>query len=397
MSEIFSKKEYLKNLIKRSKHEDTEQLKQELRKIISQLSPEEIAKVEQELMEEENLSIEDIRNVCDVHLQMFEEYVEKEKLDVPEWHPIFILMKEHEHILHTLEGLRNISKELSKIQGIDEALPKLLKLSQTIEELHAAEKYFLKEENALFPYIEKHGVVKPPAIMWKEHDIVRELRKRLKKLKDERNLETVKKELSQIAIELSELFVSHVHKEHSILFPTALNLISENEWYLIREEFDKIGYCCYKPKPFGRKISEEKILIENRIKFPSGELTLEELNAVLNVLPVDISFVDKNDEVKYFNETEDRIFVRSRAIIGRKVQNCHPEKSIDIVNKILNDFKSGKRDKADFWIKLGEKYVYIQYFAVRDKNGEYLGTLEVTQDIAPLQKIQGEKRIYDEK
>ena len=101
--------------------------------------------------------------------------------------------------------------------------------------------------------------------------------------------------------------------------------------------------------------------------------------------------------MKYFSETKDRIFVRSRAVIGRKVQNCHPEKSIEIVNKILSDFKSGKRDKADFWIKLGEKYVFIQYFAVRDENGKYLGTLEVTQDIAPIQKITGEKRIYDEK
>jgi hypothetical protein len=111
---------------------------------------------------------------------------------------------------------------------------------------------------------------------------------------------------------------------------------------------------------------------------------------------MDITFVDENDEVRYFNETKDRIFVRSRTIVGRKVQNCHPEKSIEIVNKILRDFKTGKRDKADFWLKLGEKYVLIQYFAVRDEKGKYLGTLEVTQDIAPLQKISGEKRIYDD-
>jgi DUF438 domain-containing protein len=117
---------------------------------------------------------------------------------------------------------------------------------------------------------------------------------------------------------------------------------------------------------------------------------------LLNTLPIDITFVDKNDEVRYFSEGKERIFLRTRDVIGRKVQNCHPPKSVHIVEKILRDFKSGKRDNADFWIKLGEKYVLIRYFAVRNEKGEYLGTLEVTQDIAPIQKITSEKRIYDE-
>jgi len=114
---------------------------------------------------------------------------------------------------------------------------------------------------------------------------------------------------------------------------------------------------------------------------------------IMEGMPVDITFIDKDDTVKFFSNNPDRIFARTKAVIGRTVQNCHPPASVHIVDKMLEDFKSGKKDSEDFWIRMGELYVYIRYFAVRDKNGEYLGTMEVTQDIQPIQKIQGEKRL----
>ncbi|ONN27082.1 hemerythrin [Thermosipho affectus] len=397
MSELFNKKEYLKNLILRVSQRDDEKLKRELKETIKELSAEEIAKVEQELMEEERLSIEKIQSVCDVHLELFKEYIDSEKIDVEEWHPIYILMKEHEYIIKSLEGLKELSDKLLKKSDVPSALPILLNLQRYIDDLNEAEKYFQKEENVLFPYIEKHGITKPPAVMWKEHDQVRLLRKELIGIKEKRDLELAKNKLYEISMGLLELFLNHVHKEHSVLFPTALKLISDEEWLDIREQFDEIGYIGITPVSVEKRVKIEERVYDENIKLPSGEFTLEELKYVLNTLPVDITFVDKNDEVKYFSETKDRVFVRSRAIIGRKVQNCHPEKSIDIVNKILEDFKSGKRDHADFWLKLGERYVYIRYFAVRNEKGEYLGTLEVTQDIKPIQEISGEKRIYDDK
>ena len=131
------------------------------------------------------------------------------------------------------------------------------------------------------------------------------------------------------------------------------------------------------------------------IELETGTLTQKELEAILNTLPVDITFVDKDDTVKYFNQNPSRIFARAKAVIGRKVQNCHPKKSIDKVNQILEDFKAGKRDVAEFWIKLGERQIYIRYFAVRDQEGDYLGCLEVTQDITEIKKIEGEKRLLD--
>jgi PAS domain S-box-containing protein len=134
---------------------------------------------------------------------------------------------------------------------------------------------------------------------------------------------------------------------------------------------------------------------EKALKFETGTLTAEEIESILDTLPIDISFVDKNDSVKYFNKAEKRIFVRTKSVIGRKVQQCHPEKSVHIVSKIVNSFKTGKKDSAEFWITMGGRLVHIRYFAVRDKDKKYLGTVEVTQDLTDIKKIEGEKRLLD--
>jgi len=131
------------------------------------------------------------------------------------------------------------------------------------------------------------------------------------------------------------------------------------------------------------------------LQFETGSLSEEEAEAVLDSLPVDISFVDQEDRVKYFNKAEGRIFVRTKAVIGRKVQLCHPQKSVHIVNSILEAFKTGKKDVAEFWIEINDRLIHIRYFAVKDKNGKYLGTMEVTQDITDIKKIEGQKRLLD--
>jgi len=126
-------------------------------------------------------------------------------------------------------------------------------------------------------------------------------------------------------------------------------------------------------------------------------LSKEQLEGILEAMPLEISFVDQNDLVKFWNKHETRIFKRPRSVIGKSVQNCHPKSSLDKVNQILSDFKSGKRDSAEFWINLGERKIYIRYFAVRDKAGRYLGTLEATQDITEIKKIEGEKRLLEKR
>ena len=134
---------------------------------------------------------------------------------------------------------------------------------------------------------------------------------------------------------------------------------------------------------------------DNDIKFDTGSVTMEELEAVLNTLPVDITFVDKDDTVRYFNQSGQRIFARAKAVIGRRVQQCHPQKSLDKVTSIVEEFKSGRRDSAEFWIQMKGKVISIRFFPVRDKDGNYLGCLEVVQDITELQKLKGEKRLLD--
>jgi len=126
---------------------------------------------------------------------------------------------------------------------------------------------------------------------------------------------------------------------------------------------------------------------------PTGNVTVEQLTSVLSTLPIDLTFVDANDRVAFFTEGPDRIFARSKAIIGRKVQHCHPPSSVDVVDHILDDFRAGRQNVAEFWINLRGKFVHIRYFAVRDKEGKYLGTVELTQDIAPLRELAGERRL----
>jgi hypothetical protein len=189
----------------------------------------------------------------------------------------------------------------------------------------------------------------------------------------------------------------HFYKENNILFPAALEVIGESEWPEIRRQFDELGYCCFTPEPakvaFG--VTEKPATrseVKGMVSLGTGDLSNEQIEAIFNTLPVDVTFVDKDDTVCYFSQSKDRIFPRAKAIIGLKVQQCHPQKSVHVVNQILEDFRSGKKDAAQFWINLQGKLIYIRYFAVR-KDSDYLGCLEVTQDITDIKKIKGERRL----
>ena len=393
------KKEVLKSIIRRL-HEgaDPEEVKEEFKDVLKGTESFDIAQIEQQLIEE-GMPIEEIRRLCDVHLALFRESLEEEKVEVPEGHPIHILMEEHGIILGFAEELRNLSKMVKEAKDFDSAKENLEQLKRIAENFRESESHYVREENVLFPVIEKHGVTKPPAVMWMEHDTIREMEKNLYKLLDnprETSFQVFAKKLGDAALSLAEMLSTHFYKENNILYPTALKIIPENEWKDIRHEFDELGYCKFTPKPPEVAIQAEKTgptAAEGVITFETGTLTVEEIESVLNTLPVDITFVDKNDEVRYFSKSKERIFPRTKAVIGRKVQQCHPQKSVHVVNQILEDFKSGRRDVAEFWINLDNRLIHIRYFPVRSKNGDYLGTLEVTQDITDIKKIEGEKRL----
>ena len=176
-------------------------------------------------------------------------------------------------------------------------------------------------------------------------------------------------------------------------------MLTEEEWCLIRSGDEEIGYVVKPednwPAAAPGEAGSATFDTSGLLPLDTGALTLKQLNRMLVSMPVEFSFVDENDEVRYYSGHDERIFPRSPAVIGRKVQNCHPQKSVHMVNAILEAFRAGTRNVAEFWIPFQGKFLHISYYAVRDEDGRYLGTLEVTQDISKLQQLKGEKRLLD--
>ena len=254
--------------------------------------------------------------------------------------------------------------------------------------------------------MEKYGFHGPSKVMWGKHNEIRDLFKRsfldLDSIGEKTEIEAyINGTLNPLIEEVDGM----VFKEEKILFPTSLEKLSVNDWVDVLRESDEIGYAFIeKPKETGHLVQDLKRVVvekptvrEGVISLPTGELRLQELLGIANTLPVDITFVDRDDRVKYFSETKNRTFVRTKAVLGRKVQNCHPPQSVDVVEKILTSFKEGRRDVVDFWFNFQGREVFIRYFAVRDERKKYLGTLEVSQDITNIKKLQGEKRLLDER
>lgn len=377
------------------------QVKEKFKHMLANVSPTEIAKIEQELIKE-GMPREEIQRLCDVHMEVFREQLGQQKLQISSEHPINILMEEHKIMLQHAKKLGKIADKLQKISNKDYVGDEIHNLEHISEDFRDSEKHYLREENVLFPYLEKHGITEPPAIMWMEHNQIREKKKLLSKLVedyDSTDFQEFRKQLFETSEAISSILPNHFFKENNILFPTALRVVTEEEWKEARKEFDEIGYCCFTPPLLvaTTKVKEEKEVAapERLLQFEMGTLSKEEVEALLDSLPVDITFVDKNDAVKYFNKAEKRVFVRTKSVIGRKVQQCHPQKSIHIVNHIVEAFKKGKRDVAEFWIPFNNRLIHIRYFAVRDKDGKYLGTMEVTQDITDIKMIKGERRLLD--
>lgn len=396
-------KEAIKQLLRRlHAGEPVEQLKSEFAEVLSQLRPGQIALIEQELIDE-GVSPDEIRRLCDLHLEVFHEALERIKLDVPQWHPIYILVEEHGVVLSLAQKLNEAVSELASAPD-QNAIDAQIEVARDVaNHFIEYERHMEREENALFPFLERHGVTQPPAIMWSEHNEFRELRKQLVGLVEGGYGDDIRafvEQLHELSGKLSSHLASHYYKENNVLFPMALHLLGDDEWRAIRADFDEIGYCCFTPQVEapGEVISEAPPTeaLKGTVQFGTGALTAEQLEAMLNSLPFDITFVDADDTVRYFNSPIDgRIFVRTKAILGRKVQQCHPQSSLHVVNRLLEEMKSGERDVAEFWINKRGRLIHIRYFAVRDASGRYLGCMEVTQDITDIKLIEGEKRLLD--
>jgi hypothetical protein len=406
MSEMHEDKKRILKEILRQLHSGAspEELKEKFKHVLKDTSSEDIARIEQELVKE-GMPREQLQKLCDVHLAVFAEQVQGQEIHLAAGHPINILMEEHRIMLERADRLKVLVGMIEKACDVVYVGDALKELQEIAKDFADSEKHYLREENVLFPTLEKHGVTEPPAVMWMEHNQIREVKKNLQSLVEKWNtihFDEFKAKLADAAEPLCEILPSHFFKENNILFPTALKVITDSEWIDVRKEFDEIGYCCFTPKTLIEatqatvaekpKAATEQ---EGTVQFETGRLTKEEIEAILDTVPLDISFVDANDQVKYFNKAEKRIFVRTKAVLGRKVQMCHPQKSIHVVNKIVEAFKTGKKDVAEFWMTLDNRFVHIRFFAVRDKNQRYLGTLEVVQDVTDIRKLEGQRKLLD--
>jgi PAS domain S-box-containing protein len=380
-----------------------QELKERFKQVLEGVSSEEIARVEQELVEE-GMPREELQRLCDLHMAVFSDQLGKQELKVPAGHPLKILMEEHRIILQLLQKLSTASDVVGQACDLVYVGDDLTQMKKTVEELSDAEKHYLREENVLFPVLEKHGISEPPAIMWMEHDKIREKKKQIYAMVERyraEDFQEFKKDLVENVRSLNSMVSDNVFKENTILYPAALKVIPENEWDDMRKDFDEIGYCCFTPKELMGSAATMKGVAnaasegEGTMQFETGSLSKEEVKAILDTIPIDISFVDADDAVKYFNKADKRTFVRTKSVIGRKVQKCHPEKSVHVVNRIIDAFRSSRKDSAEFWITMNDHLVHIRYFAVRGENSKYLGTLEVTQDITDIKKIEGQRRLLD--
>ena len=392
------KKEIMKDIIRKLHQGLTiEEAKERFEREIGTASSTEIAEIEQALINE-GFSPEEIKKFCNVHALLFQSALEKSIIkETSPSHPVYLFKLENREIEKIAGSLKKLKEERE-----EELSRTKRKLNDLLNELRGIEIHYARKELVLFPFLEKQGFTGPSKVMWGKDNEVRDLLKKaissVEEIEDIKDLEPYsKKSLDPLIEEVTGM----IFKEENILFPTCLEKLSANDWVEILKESDKVGYVFMeKPKETEALIKdlksallEEPVFEDNEISLPTGKLRLKELMSLLNTLPVDITFVDNEDKVRYFSDSKERIFLRTKSVIGIKVQNCHPPQSLETVEKILDSFKEGKRDTVDFWINQEGKFVYIRYFAVRDEGGSYLGTLEVSQDLTEIKKLEGEKRL----
>jgi uncharacterized protein len=397
------KKEVMKDILKKL-HQglSAEEAKKRFEKEIGTVTSTEIAEIEQSLMNE-GISTDEIKKFCNVHALLFESALQESMAqEESPAHPLFLSKLENREVEKITAGLKEAAKGPGAL-GVEQIKGKLKEL---LTRLQKVDIHYTWKEQVLFPYLEKAGFYGPSKVMWGKDDEIRDLLKRslsgLDGVKEKKDLEGyIQGSLNPLVDEVEGM----ISKEEKILFPASREKLSVQDWVEVLKETEHVGYAfIQKPKETSELIAELKRAVveeprakesEDLISLPTGELKLEELLGIFNTLPVDVSFIDKEDRVRYFSEGPQRIFLRTKSILGRKVQNCHPPKSVDVVEKILQSFKEGLRKSADFWIHLQGKYIYIRYFPVRDRQGNYLGTLEVSQEISGIQKIGGERRLLD--
>lgn len=394
-----------------------DEVRADLRDIVRSCDPAEVAAMEQELIGQ-GVSVQKIMGMCDLHAQLVREtMIESAHPSVPSGHPVDVFLRENAALRVTMKALGKALEAGDRPESLER-----------FNELMDLDKHYARKENLLFSCLERHGITGPSTVMWGKDDEVRAMLGELgKTIACEDHCPCSARNQAARAFKAIE---DMMFKEENILLPMALSHLSASEWGEVHEQSPRFGWCLIDPAgdyappasasvpastggpdPVAEKSADGSVSLKvsnaasrpaprtdhGAITFPTGSLSYEQLATIFTTMPVDMTFVDAEDRVRFFSEGPNRVFVRPKAVIGRKVQFCHPPASVDTVNKILDDFKAGRQDVADFWIELRGRFVQIRYFAVRDARGSYMGTLEFTQDLTRERALQGERRLlqYD--
>ncbi len=394
MSAEINNREYraqkLQQIIRRLHDGETvQQVQAEFAAAFGGVSAEEISQAEQALIAG-GLPVEEVQRLCDVHAAVFRGSIEElhrpaDPSRTP-GHPAEVFKRENRALEKLMAEIRALMPELPAPQARHELRGKLEQLAQI-------DRHYKKKEHLFFPFMEKYGITAPPKVMWGVDDEIRAALKEVNTALEQRDAGALKENLGSVMHRIEEM----IFKEENILLPILYENLTVDEWRTSSQGAAEFGNCLIGEvavwRPAGPAGPVPGAAPAGTVVLPTGSLTVQELTALLNTLPVDITFIGSDDTVRYFSQAKERIFPRTVSVLGRKVSNCHPPASVKIVEKLIEDLRAGRKDRELFWLQVQGNMVLISYFAVRDAAGSYLGVLEVTQNIGPIQRLEGEKRL----
>lgn len=397
MSAEINNREYraqkLKQMIQRLHDGETvQQVQAEFAATFGNVSAEEISQAEQALIEG-GLPVEEVQRLCDVHAAVFRGSIEElhrpaDPSRMP-GHPAEVFKRENRALEKLMAEIRALMPELPAPQARHELRGKLEQLAQI-------DRHYKKKEHLFFPFMEKYGITAPPKVMWGVDDEIRAALKEVNTALEQRDAGALKENLGSVMHRIEEM----IFKEENILLPILYENLTVDEWRTSSQGAAEFGNCLIGEvavwRPAGPAGPAPGAAPAGTVVLPTGSLTVQELTAMMNTLPVDITFIGSDDTVRYFSQAKERIFPRTVSVLGRKVSNCHPPASVKIVEKLIDDLRAGRKDHELFWLQVQGNMVLISYFAVRDTTGTYLGVLEVTQNIGPIQRLKGEKRLVND-